>query len=239
MQGRAGVRRANKMKSGLVSAIKTKLVPDESSVRPVLFGIFKGLRFDINLRSQTQLYLGLWERETFDTIRRASRSAEWFVDIGAGQGELCTLFATLRHVRRVVAIEPIEPAVIALRANLHHNSIHLDRVELFRKFVGTKKSADHIEIDQLGINLLVHGLIKIDVDGSEFDVLQSGKNLFSQGKVDVLVETHSLELEEICIDWLRKRGYSCTIIKNAWWRSVIPEQRPGLHNRWFFATRSS
>ena len=138
-KGGRGVRRANKMKSGLVSAIKKKLVPDESRVQPVLFGIFKGLRFDINLRSQTQLYLGLWERETFDTIRRASRSAEWFVDIGAGQGELCTLFATLRHVRRVVAIEPIEPAVIALRANLDHNSIHLDRVELFRKIRRHKK----------------------------------------------------------------------------------------------------
>jgi tRNA G46 methylase TrmB len=109
---------------------------------------------------------------TRDIRHNPPRSAEWFVDIGAGQGELCTLFATLRHVPRVVAIEPIEPAVIALCANLDHNSIHLDRAELFRKFVGTKKSADYIEIDQPGINLLVHGLIKINVDGSDFNVLK-------------------------------------------------------------------
>jgi hypothetical protein len=77
------------MKTSALSSIKSKLLPDESSVRLVLFGLFKGLQFEINLRSQIQLYLGLWERETYRAIRRAALTAEWFVDIGAGKGELC------------------------------------------------------------------------------------------------------------------------------------------------------
>lgn len=222
------------LKTGVLSSLKSKLVPDEGRVRLVLFGLFKGLQFEINLRCQTQLYLGLWERETYRVIRRVAQTAEFFVDIGAGKGELCAFFATLEGIRRIVAIEPDE--VETMCANLNHNGIHLGRVEVLRKFVGTKKDADHIEVDQLGISHVVRGLIKIDVDGSEFDVLQSGKTLFSEGKVDVLVETHSFELEKNCIEWLQARGYNCTIIKNAWWRRIIPEQRPILHNRWFFAT---
>jgi precorrin-6B methylase 2 len=225
------------MKSGVVSAIKSKLVSDEYQVRRVLFGLFKGLRFDINLRSDAQLYLGLWERETCGAIRHAEQTAKWFVDIGAGRGELCILFAKLQNVSRVVAIEPNALEAKALRANLNHNSIGLDRVEVLAKFVGTKTDTDCIEIDQLGLSHSVRGLIKIDVDGSELDVLQSGKKLFSQGNVEVLVETHSLKLEQSCIEWLQGHGYTCKIIKNAWWRGVIPEQRPIPHNRWFFAAR--
>jgi hypothetical protein len=43
--------------------------------------------------------------------------------------------------------------------------IDLRRVEVSRQFVGTKKDADHIELDQLDISREVCGLIKIDVDG--------------------------------------------------------------------------
>jgi precorrin-6B methylase 2 len=225
------------MKSGVVSAIKSKLVSDKSRVRRVLFGLFKGLRFDINLRSQTQLYLGLWERETYGAIQRAAQTAEWLIDIGAGRGELCILFASLQNVGRIIAIEPNELETSALRVNLNHNNINPDRVEVLEKFAGTKGGTDYIEIDQLGINHSVRGLIKIDVDGFEFDVLQSGKKLFSEGNSEVIVETHSLELEQTCIEWLKGHGYTCSIIKNAWWRSIIPEQRPILHNRWLFAER--
>src|SRR5262245_35394647 len=163
------------MKMGVLSSIKSRLVPDKCRVRLVSFGLFKGLRFEINLRSQAQLYLGLLERETYRAIRRAAQTAEWFVDIGAGKGELCAFFATLQRIKRVVAIEPNELEIMTLCANFNHNGIDLGRVEVLRKFVGTKKDADHIEVDQFGISHVVRGLIKIDVDGSEFDVLQSGR----------------------------------------------------------------
>jgi hypothetical protein len=228
------------MKSGMVSAIKSKLVSSDSRVRPVLFGLFRGLRFDLNLQYQAQVYFGLWERETFDVIRHASRAAEWFVDIGAGQGELCSFFAMRHGVQRIIAIEPSEIAMASLRANLINNNIDLNRVEALTKFVGTKAAAaEYVEIDQLGISHALRGLIKIDVDGAELDVLQSGKQLFSEGRSDVLVETHSAELERACVEWLRVRGYTCKVIENAWWRFVIPEQRPTPHNRWFFATRAA
>jgi hypothetical protein len=77
-------------------------------------------------------------------------------------------------------------------------------VEVLRKFVGTKKDADHVEVDQLGINHVVRGLIKIDVDGSEFDVLKSGKSLFSEGKVGSWSRRTRLSLKKVV-----SNGYKC------------------------------
>jgi hypothetical protein len=41
---------------------------------------------------------------------------------------------------------------MTLRANLNYNGIDRRRVEVLRKFVSTKKHADHIELDQLDIS---------------------------------------------------------------------------------------
>lgn len=69
------------------------------------------------------------------------------------------------------------------------------------------------------------------MDGYEADVLKSGEKLLSEGKVDLLIETHSKELEDECIGWLNERGYRCEVIDNAWWRFVVPEQRPTAHTQ--------
>ena len=34
---------------------------------------------------------------------------------------------------------------------------------------------------------------------------------------------------------LESAGYAVTVIKNAWWRVFVPEQRPIPHNRWLVA----
>jgi hypothetical protein len=43
---------------------------------------------------------------------------------------------------------------------------------------------------------------------------KSGEHLFSEGKSDILVETHSPELERACIEWVQTRGYKCNVNKN-------------------------
>jgi hypothetical protein len=39
------------------------------------------------------------------------------------------------------------------------------------------------------------------------------------------------------MEFLERLGYTCRVIKNAWWRLLIPEQRPIEHNRWFIAEK--
>jgi Methyltransferase FkbM domain len=225
------------MKTGVASLVKSLLVPDVSRVRCVPFGLYKGIHLNINLKSQTQLALGLWERETYGVIRQAASRAEWFIDVGAGKGELCIFFARLKHVKRIIAIEPDHPEAHALVAHLKDNNIDPNRVEVLEKFSGTANDARYVKIDQLGIVPSAHGFIKIDVDGFELDVLRSGRQLLSQGHADLLVETHSAELERNCIEFLEKLAYTCRVIKYAWWRALLPEQRPIEHNHWFFAEK--
>ena len=161
--------------------------------------------------------------------------------MGAGSGELCILAAKLKNVTRIIAIEPDQTMVKTLQATIDqdeilYNDILSGRIEIIEKFIGTQNDDKYIMLDQLNIDHSLHGFIKIDVDGSEFEVLRSGQKLLSYTNVDALVATHSYDLERNCIQLLEDVGYTCRIITNAWWRSLIAEQRPCEHNGWLFAT---
>jgi hypothetical protein len=70
------------------------------------------------------------------------------------------------------------------------------------------------------------------------DVLRSGECLLGSAVVDLLIETHSADLEHECLEWLAGRGYNCEVIRNAPWRVLIPEARAIAHNRWLWATNT-
>jgi hypothetical protein len=74
--------------------------------------------------------------------------------------------------------------------------------------------------------------IKIDVDGSEVEVLHLVPHAST-----IVVETHASSLEEECQRLLHAKGYFTEIIHNAWWRRLYPEYRPIELNRWLLAIR--
>ncbi len=228
------------MKSGLPSKLKAILVPSGREARTIKFGLYKGIKLDLDLQNQSQVYLGLSECETNSAIRRAASRAEWHVDVGAAKGEMSIYFSRLANIKRVVAAEPNPEEAATLRKNLTINGVVHGRVELYEKLVGIgtgENVGDYIQLDELNIPLSERGFIKIDVDGFELDVLRSGRRLLSKGQADLLVETHSVQLENDCMAYLTNIGYFCEIIKNAWWRTFLPEQRPSAQCRWLFAER--
>jgi hypothetical protein len=75
------------------------------------------------------------------------------------------------------------------------------------------------------------------VDGAEIEVLESAADLLGQADVALLIETHSYKLEAECMAWLLERNYRTSIIKNAWWRRIVPDGRVIAHNRWLSAVR--
>lgn len=89
--------------------IERRLVRKGRRPYKIPVGLFKGLALNLDLQHQTQVYLGLWERETYGYLRRAAEECEWMVDIGAGHGELCLFFLKRSGARRVIAFEPQEP----------------------------------------------------------------------------------------------------------------------------------
>ena len=120
-----------------------------------------------------------------------------------------------------------------LRENLQLNSLaESNRLELSTGMVSDADGAGKISLDSLIGSIQLPCFIKMDVDGAEAKILKGAAKLNGHGGVRWLIETHSKSLESECLDQLKAAGFETRIIRNAWWRALIPELRPIEHNRW-------
>jgi hypothetical protein len=220
----------------VLSAIKGWVVGSGSKPRLIRSGAFKGLKMDLDLSYQMQVVLGLAEREVFPHLRALARLAKTGIDIGAAEGEYTLFFLSLPHVRQVFAFDPSERFPAGLSANLALNGFADDRrAVLVKKYVGNQEGEDRCTLDSLAEDLEGPCVVKVDVDGGEGTVLQGAHKLLERGDVSWIIETHSEGLERECEQVLRSKGLTATVIKNAWWRVLLPERRPIPHNRWLAA----
>ena len=77
---------------------------------------YKGIAMKMCLRSNTQLYLGLFEKETHSALKRLSNTIDTAIDIGAADGEYTLFFLTKTSASRIYAFEPEANAGSALQA---------------------------------------------------------------------------------------------------------------------------
>jgi hypothetical protein len=68
----------------------------------------------------------------------------------------------------------------------------INRVRVLNKLVGTSSDEAYIPLDLLEVDRSKPGFIKVDVDGPECDVLDSGTSLLTSGNSYLLIQTHSL-----------------------------------------------
>jgi len=228
------------MRSGLLSKAKAKIVRGGLRTYIVPFGLYRGLKLKLDLRSNVQVLMGLFELETHRYIKKWS-DYEWIIDVGAGTGELC-LFMLKRkpHVRKIFAIEPNKNEVQRMKLNLKLNpELDVTKITVVERRIGTRTAAVELRLDDFQPLLgAAPGIIKIDVDGCEMEVLNGGYAILRRQNVDVLVETHSVELENDVIKLLRSFGFNTEVVKNGWYRWLLPEHRPGGdHNRWLWASK--
>ncbi len=224
----------------IVSKIKSLVIRPGARPRKVAFGIFRNMLLELDLSHDMQLCLGLWERETYACVKKAAARCKWAVDVGAGRGELCVFLVKRSSAKRIVAVEPKISEAEFIKRNLGLNGEQDNpKVEILNKFVGCSQDQDSVSLDALSMGSKEPGFVKIDVDGAEMDVLKSGEEILRKGSVDILLETHSAELETASLEFLAKLGYQTKVIPNAWWRIVLPERRPIPHNRWLWATNIS
>jgi hypothetical protein len=107
-----------------------------------------------------------------------------------------------------------------------------------RQFVGNGTNGT-VRLDALNGLLESPVFIKVDVDGSEVDVLEGAVGLLELMEVRLLIETHSPELERRCDSFLQRMGYQTRIVKNAFWRILIKDMRPIELNRWLVASNDA
>jgi len=222
-----------------LSWVKNLVVPAGRKPRRIVFGPFRGITMALSLRHQAQIYLGLFEREVHPWLGRLSRGIHTAIDIGADSGEYTLFFLMRTDAARVLAFEPNPEALPLLRKNLQLNSLaESNRLELSPAMVGDADGAGKVRLDLLAGSMRLPCFIKMDVDGAEAEILKGAATLNGLGGVRWLIETHSKALECQCVEQLKAAGFETRIIRNAWWRALIPELRPIEHNRWLAAWKA-
>jgi FkbM family methyltransferase len=232
---------------GIKSIIKRAILgPPGQKVRRVRGGVLRGALFPIDLSNETQRYLGLWEREIASDVRMLANEASIACDVGANTGWYALFFATLPHMERVFAFEgdPAFMPIIAKNLQLNGDAM-VQKTTTMAKFVGDVDDSekrwcklDTVLKDVAGASPTATIMLKIDVDGGELEVLKGARQTLTHHRCNVVIETHSPELERDCVAFLEQLGYRTRIVKNAWYRPIIPENRTIPHNRWMTAVKN-
>jgi hypothetical protein len=219
--------------------LKNRLVPSGYHERTILAGPLRGIRMYLDLRTQSQFYVGLFEKELHPWIIRFSRGTRSVVDIGAAHGEY-TLFALLKTTaERVIAFEPNPDMIQHLQRNIDTNAARSNRLDLNMTFLSGADVQGSVSVSSVLDSILTPCLVKMDIDGGEVDILRAAASSHLQIKgLRWIIETHSLSLEQECVSILSSHGYFTRIVPNAWWRAFLPEQREA-QNRWLVATNES
>jgi precorrin-6B methylase 2 len=222
-----------------MKALIKSLLPRGRSPRTIVSGPYAGLKLLLDVAGgDGQIWLGLYERETFAHLRSAVRECRTVLDIGAAKGDLTALFHRLPSITHVVAVEPSATELELLRRNLDLNGLGADpRLTLHEGFAGAGPDGRWRTLDQLAAGLPGPFFIKIDIDGPEGELLETGSTLLRGQDCRLLIETHSPEAERKCEAILQGHGYATSIINPAWWRFLAPERRDIPHNRWLVARR--
>jgi len=207
--------------------------------RKIWSGPLRGLKMTLDPANQSQYIMGLHEREVYRWLGPLSQGALSAIDIGAASGEYALYFLTRTKVEQLLTFDPDPVSRQEFIANLALNGFSEEpRLKTSMQYLRSKADADSTTLDDLLPELKLPVAIKMDVDGGEVDILEGAKKLLATGQSRWLIETHAKDLEDECVKRLTAAGLKVTIIPNAWWRIIVPEQRPIPHNRWLIALPS-
>lgn len=219
-------------RSGIKGFLKASLLGDGRRPRKIRGGPGRGLVMHMDPASRSQRMFGLDECELRPWLRRWLPGIVTCVDVGANDGYYTLIFLA-SGANRVLACEP-GPAVDVLLENASLNGWRPDgRFEVVTRPIGFRDG--EVRMDDLLRDGRGPILVKIDVDGCELDVLAGAEAVGRRRDTFWIVETHSEELEAGCARWFQERGWSPRVVRNAWWRAMLPERRHGDLNRWIVA----
>jgi FkbM family methyltransferase len=200
---------------------------------PILTGPLKGARFILGSLSGAgggaSVYFNRVEAEQTAAMAQEVRAGMTVFDVGANVGYYTILASRLvGPTGRVAAFEPLIRNLSYLHRHTELN--RADNVQILPFAVSNRSgvakfSAGNVsamgKIDEAGeilvptisldeaVKLLgiTPQIIKIDVEGAEFDVLKGSKDVLSASPT-VFLSTHSAKLKEECVRYLSDVGYS-------------------------------
>lgn len=208
--------------------------------RRIYFGPLKGYKWIYN-SGYSGYWMGTYELEIVNKYISKLKTSSVVYDLGAhigyytliaskflkGRGNVYSFepfpmnFAKLtNHIRinNLKNVIPIQKAVGNQNGKVQFSNSPNDSANTYIKGSFMYKSFDHIEVDAITIDSVVHGkdlippnLIKIDVEGAELDVLKGAENTITKYHPTILLSTHNCQNEGIhkqCLDYLASLGYT-------------------------------
>ncbi len=150
------------------------------------------------------------------------KTGDVVVDFGANFGDSSIWWAK-RFGAKVIAFEPLPDVFHELQANIQINKADVIAYNVALgngNFIKGNKQGDMLvaggqteiptsRLDDYTFDRL--DLLKIDVEGFEYDVLLGAKSTISRFKPKIILETHSIALRKLCHRFLTSLGYSLSI----------------------------
>jgi predicted RNA methylase len=204
------------------------------AVRRIPFGLGRGLRLEADPQTTLHVYLGTAEIEIAGHLRGLARPGCVCFDVGSNNGYYAMALTRLTGAD-AVAFDFAPEAIERIRRNLARNGELGASVRLVEAYVtNVVDPAQHAStLDRLCEELATTpGLMKIDVEGAELEVLRGAERLLAEQRPHVVVETHGREVEAACIELLQRHGYQPVVRQQRRW---FREGRPNPHNRWMIA----
>jgi hypothetical protein len=131
-----------------LSSLKQRILSGKSAPRTIVTGPFGGISMNLSLAHQLQLYLGLFERETYLWLERLSKGISTGIDIGAADGEYTLYFLKRTPAAKVYAFEPDISRLPRLESNLLLNGeSNSNRLTVCNKFIGSYTSNGTVKLD--------------------------------------------------------------------------------------------
>lgn len=226
-----------KRKNKIYNFVKKLLFGTGVRQRKIVFGKARGLTMMIDPMYKFQRLIGLDEKEIQKFFVAHANTCEIFLDVGASDGYYSLLYKKFNASGEAFLFEP---GIDLRRLQVQHFQLNkiMDGYNVYEKFVSAKDDELNMSLDALNLQNR-NILIKIDVEGNEMAVLNGMQHLLANNNCFLIIETHSLALENACIGFLKERDYTTRIINNAWWRFFIKERRPLAHNRWLVAQKQN
>jgi FkbM family methyltransferase len=219
---------------GKLLRMPLKLIPGKT-VLPILQGPLKGKKW-IKGSSINGCLLGTYELEKRVLFSKYVKPGFVVYDVGANVGYYSLLDSVLTGMEgKVFSFEPLPENISYLKKHIELNKIEnisvvenavSNEVTNLRFIATDNRSMSHIsnegeiEIETTSLDEFIKDgnplpdLIKMDIEGAEYDALLGAKEILKSVKPVIFLATHSNELRAKCIKLLIENGYTITPIDN-------------------------
>ncbi|MDF1519078.1 MAG: FkbM family methyltransferase [Brevefilum sp.] len=210
-----------------------RLIP-KNTVMPILQGALRGKKWVVG-SGEHGYWLGSYEMNKRLAFENTVKPGSVVYDIGANVGYFTLLAAVLVEEKgKVFSFEPLPRNINFLRQHISLNKLTNIRVieaavsdhmgqALFD--LGASTAMGHlsetgglhvqmVSLDQMIENgdLDTPGVLKIDVEGAEHDVLCGAENLIESARPILFLDTHQREAHQKTLEFLQSHNYQVDIL---------------------------